>query len=167
MILAVDVHYGKNRAVAAGVAFECWTGDIVRASYISTIEQVSGYIPGQFYKRELPCILRLLTEHHLEPETILIDGYVYLDAFDRPGMGRHLYDALQHKAGIIGVAKSRFRMIPSRHEVYRGGSRKPLFVTCTGVPLSVAKAKIASMHGKFRIPTLLRTVDQLARNLSK
>lgn len=163
MILAVDVHYEAGCAVVAGVAFESWTDDEFEASYVSSINQVSNYIPGQFYKRELPCILGLLTEHKLAPAIIVIDGYVYLDGLSKPGLGWYLYDALQRRVKIIGVAKNPFTGITAQHAVFRGKSKKPLYVTCVDMQLPVAKQSIASMHGKYRMPTMLRMADQLSR----
>ena len=163
VILAVDVNYRAGEAIVAGVAFDSWTDSESLASYISVVESVNDYEPGSFYRRELPCILKLLSEHHLTPATILIDGYVYLDGSSSPGLGRHLYDALEQKVMIIGVAKKPFKGIAAVHEVYRGNSSRPLYVTCAGIELSVAKQRTKSMHGPYRIPTILRKVDQLSR----
>ena len=163
MILAIDAHYERSHAVVAGVAFERWTDDQIVASYVSSMNQASNYIPGQFYKRELPCILGLLSEHELAPAIIVIDGYVYLDGYSKPGLGWYLYDALKRRVKIIGVAKNPYTGITEEHEVFRGKSKKPLFVSCVGMPLANAKQSIASMHGKYRIPSLLKFVDQLSR----
>ncbi len=58
MILAVDVNYRAGHAVIAGVAFEHWPDSEIQASYNSILEADDDYIPGLFYKRELPCILK-------------------------------------------------------------------------------------------------------------
>jgi deoxyribonuclease V len=163
LILAVDVYYENSGAVVAGIGFADWTDTAPAASYVSAIDQAGRYIPGQFYKRELPCILELLKEHKLSPTHIIIDGYVYLDGYSRPGLGKHLYDALSGKVKIVGVAKNPFRGITGEYELYRGLSTKPLYITCAGMTLSEAKSRIAAMHGQHRIPTLLKTVDQLCR----
>lgn len=163
MILSVDAHYEREHAVVAGVAFKHWSDNQIIVSYVSSISQVSKYTPGQFYKRELPCILGLLSEHNLSPAIIVIDGYVYLDGRSKPGLGWYLYEALQHEVGIIGVAKNPYTGISGVHEVFRGKSRKPLYVTCIGMELTRAKRLIASMHGKYRIPHLLKLTDQLSR----
>jgi deoxyribonuclease V len=163
--LAVDVYYEKTTAVVAGIGFVHWTDKEPETSHVSTIEQTGGYIPGQFYQRELPCILRLLDEHQLSPTHIIIDGYVYLDGHSRPGLGKHLYDALSGKVKIIGVAKNPFKGISAEYTLHRGASVKPLYITCAGMMLAEAKSCIAAMHGPYRIPTLLKTVDQLCRTL--
>ena len=163
LILAVDVYYRDGGAVAAGVMFDDWSADSIEACYLSAIAQVSPYRPGRFYQRELPCSLTLLSEHKLVPDTIIIDGYVYLDGVSIPGLGRYLYDALQGRVVIIGVAKKPFIGIAARHRVLRGSSHNPLYITAAGMQLAVAKKLIRSMHGKYRIPTLLKLADQSSR----
>jgi deoxyribonuclease V len=163
LLLAVDVHYKNSIAVVAGIGFARWDDKVPATSYVSTIEQTRRYISGQFYKRELPCILALLHEHRLSPTHMIIDGYVYLDSNFRPGLGKHLYDALSAKVKIVGVAKNPFKGITAECELYRGLSAKPLYITCAGMTLSEAKSRIAAMYGPHRIPVLLKTVDQLCR----
>ena len=163
VILAVDVHYDNSHAVAAGVAFNRWTDPVPCATYLSFIENVSSYVPGQFYKRELPCILQLLAEHDLNPEYILVDGYVYLDGCSKPGLGSYLYDALNRKTPVIGVAKKPFDSISDEYRLYRGASRRPLYITCVGEALPRCRQMVASMHGSHRYPDLLRQVDQISR----
>jgi deoxyribonuclease V len=164
MILAVDVDYREGYASAGGILFESWTDEIEKSCVTSTIQEVQDYVPGQFSRRELPCILRLLAEHRLSPSYIVIDGFVYLDGVSRPGLGKYLYDALASKIGIIGVAKTPFKgLTPGCCEIYRGNSKKPLYVTSAGVASQHARQFIRSMHGKFRIPTLLKKADQLCQ----
>lgn len=163
MILAVDVHYDNHNGLVAGVAFKHWSDAEPDNIYVTRIEQVGDYIPGQFYKRELPGILKLLSEHGLQPEYIVVDGYVYLDGCSKPGLGKHLYDALHGKVKVIGVAKKPFAGISEEYAIYRGGSKQQLYITSVGEALSAAKLYILSMHGAHRIPTMLKTVDQLSR----
>ena len=103
MILATDVHYSKNTSTAAGILFKNW--DAAEASDIVTayIPEVAEYIPGQFYKRELPCLLALLQKLPTEPDCIVVDGFVYLDNAQKPGLGKYLYDALEARIPIVGV----------------------------------------------------------------
>ncbi len=124
---------------------------------------VAEYEPGQFYKRELPCVLALLQQLEQLPEFIVIDGYVYLDGNQRPGFGKHLYEALAGKSVIIGVAKSRFKDTPAETEIFRGGSKRALYVTAVGISAAEAKGFIMRVHGEHRIPTLLKRVDQLSK----
>lgn len=111
MILAVDVSYCRQTAVAAGVAFKKWDEARPRAIFTSTISAFGAYIPGEFHRRELGCILGLLTEHRIRPACIIVDGYVYLDGVSKAGMGKYLYDILEGKVMVIGVAKKPFKDI--------------------------------------------------------
>lgn len=163
MILAVDAHYDNHNGLVAGVAFKHWADAEPDNIYANKIEQVGDYVPGQFYKRELPGILKLLREYDLKPEYIVIDGYVYLDGYARPGLGKHLYDALHGNVKVIGVAKKPFADISEEYAIFRGLSKKPLYITSAGEALSNAKIYLLSMHGIFRIPTMLKKVDQLSR----
>jgi deoxyribonuclease V len=163
MILAVDVDYGDSSAIVAGVTFENWDDEVPEDIYISRVVGVADYVPGSFYKRELPCILALLTEHKLTPEIIVIDGFVYLNGIDAPGLGKHLYDALDGKIAVIGVAKRAFKGIDVKFATYRGGSKKPLYVTAEGIEVQDARRAVERMHGKYRNPALLKKVDQVCR----
>ncbi len=165
MILAVDVHYTDETACVAGVAFERWDDDAPCLEVVSSMPHVAPYEPGKFYKRELPCILHLLDEHTVHPETIIIDGFVFLDGREKPGLGKYLYDAQQGSVSIIGVAKSAFQGITAEYGVYRGLSQKPLYVTAIGMDVKTAKARVQAMCGPHRLPTLLKRVDQLCRGI--
>ncbi len=88
MILAVDLDYHESSATVAGISFDEWDDEESNEIHVSYMEGVADYIPGSFYKRELPCILSLLREHKLNPDIIVIDGYVYLDGVSEPGLGK-------------------------------------------------------------------------------
>lgn len=166
MILAVDVQYSEDNAKVAGVEFENWHSDKSQKEYVSLFEGVADYEPGNFFKRELPCILRLLSEHNLTPDCIIVDGFVFLDGYSKAGLGKHLFDALNGKTVVIGVAKKRFKDIDMSFAVYRGGSQKPIYVTSIGTDLELATENIYNMHGKHRLPTLLKRVDQICRGIN-
>jgi deoxyribonuclease V len=104
-----------------------------------------------------------LEDHGTMPDLIVIDGYVYLDGAEKAGLGKHLFDALDRKVGIIGVAKNPFKYISADFAVYRGRSKKPLYVTAAGVPVALAKRRVATMRGAFRVPTLLKEADRVSR----
>lgn len=165
MIIAVDVHYTDKTACVAGVTFEQWDDESPCGEVVSSITHVAPYEPGKFYKRELPCILRLLDEHALHPETIIVDGFVFLDGREKPGLGKYLYDAQHGGVSIVGVAKSAFHGISAEYGVYRGLSQKPLYVTAIGMDVNTAKTRVQAMHGPHRLPTLLKRVDQLCRGI--
>jgi deoxyribonuclease V len=70
------------------------------------------------------------------------------------------------RSAVIGVAKTRFARAQLVEEIQRGRSHSPLYITTAGLDLSAAARRIREMHGTFRIPTLLRRVDQLSRGPS-
>lgn len=163
--LALDVYYHTdNSATVAGILFEDWESDQVAESLLKSIPLVAEYEPGQFFKRELPSLLALIADISQKLETIVVDGFVTLGAEQRPGLGAHLYHALESATPVIGVAKSRFNETPAETQILRGSSQNPLFVTALGIPLAEAQQKIKSMHGEYRLPSLLRQVDQLCRS---
>lgn len=165
MILAFDTYYRGNSAKTVAVAFEDWTDDKPAEIYHESIEGVKEYEPGQFYKRELPCILSLLQKidtKHLE--AIVVDGYVVLDDSGKPGLGGHLYEKLEAQFPVIGVAKSNFAKLQrNKVEVCRGQSLNPLYITSKGKALTEAADNIRKMHGDYRMPTLLKVLDQETR----
>jgi deoxyribonuclease V len=94
-------------------------------------------------------------------ETIVVDGYVWLEE-GKHGLGAHLYEALGRRVPVVGVAKTRFVGAAAK-AVQRGSSRRPLYVSAAGIDPRIAARHIQSMHVAYRIPTLLRRVDQLCR----
>ena len=77
MILVVDVAYKDNSAQVAGVLLESWESCISTNQYIIHIQNIAEYESGQFYKRELPCILALLDVVKEKIEFIVV-GWVCL-----------------------------------------------------------------------------------------
>jgi deoxyribonuclease V len=164
MIAAFDVHYLEaGGASAAAVLFSSYGDAEPAAEYRRWIPSVAEYVPGSFYQRELPCLLALLDNIREPIHEILVDGFVNMGR--RRGLGYHLFNALNGRTPVIGVAKSRFKG-SSGVEVFRGGSQQPLYVTSAGIDLQIASEKIKRMHGNYRIPTLLKRVDILARERS-
>jgi deoxyribonuclease V len=165
MIYAFDVYYNGNIAQAVAIGFEHWTDVLPKVSQKELIINIEEYVPGEFYKRELPCILRVMNKLNVETiSMIVVDGYVELDEEGTPGLGGHLYTALGSKIPVIGVAKKSYAEIHSRvRQLFRGGSKQPLYVTSIGVDVDDAAAKISAMHGDHRIPTLLKQLDTLSR----
>ena len=163
MIACVDVHYRDTSAIAACVLFRAWSDDRPASEAVVQIREVEPYVSGQFFRRELPCLLAALRAVDEPPHAVIIDGYVWLRDERHPGLGAHLYEALGSKSAIIGVAKTMFLGVKLAREVTRGRSLSPLYVTAAGMRLSDATHHIQEMHGEFRIPTLLKRVDQLSR----
>lgn len=166
--LALDVHYEASPqgelACAGAITFADPADPVPRSSHVHTLRDPAPYVPGAFYERELPALLPLVrgARARLPVTTVLVDGHVDLDA-GRPGLGRHLHEALgaPPEVQVVGVAKSAFAGAPSR-PVLRGGSERPLHVSATS-DLDGAVALVAALHGEHRLPTLLTWVDHLAR----
>ena len=59
-----------------------------------------------------PCILDVLRPIP-RPDIVIIDGYVWLDQKGTPGLGAHLWSALDQQVAVVGVAKSPRRGDPS------------------------------------------------------
>lgn len=164
MNLAVDVAYTKKAAIVGGVLFHDWTDEKPFKDVVMSCSIPDTYMPGQFYRRELPCIAELLRHVPETLDCILIDGFVYLGRARQPGLGKHLRELLEQKVAVIGVAKTPFKDTPKSCEVLRGKSRNPLYITADGINEDRAKFFIKSMHGKGRIPTLLKHVDRLCKS---
>ncbi len=162
MIVAVDVHYRTHFAKVVSVEFDTWNTTTPSDIHEIQIDEFADYIPGQFYKRELPCILEVLKLTDLDKlEAIIIDGYVILDDQGKGGLGAYLYEALNEKIPIIGIAKRSF-INNQKHvrQVLRGESKNPLYITSRGIDVDEAAKRISQMQGKYRLPDLIRIMDQ-------
>ena len=124
-----------------------------------------------------------------EINLIIVDSFVLLDDQGKLGLGGHLFEKLNQrpkstsyasenifsfrdrsrdikptggngKIPVIGVAKSGFHAneLNSR-ALLRGDSTRPLYISAMGIDLDLASNHIKSMHGNFRMPTLLQIVD--------
>ena len=158
-IVALDVHYEDPIAWVGAVEFEDWGDDEVGKWLRLQVDEVEPYEPGEFYKRELPLLLKVL--EHFEPDLIIVDAHVWLEE-DRPGLGMHLYEALDETTPVVGVAKNPFRGSEVAQHVIRHDA-KPLYVTAAGISDEDAAAGVIEMFGEFRIPDMLRIVDHVAR----
>jgi deoxyribonuclease V len=162
VLACVDVHYGPAaEATAACIVFDEWNVGAAAEQHVVHIDQVAGYVSGEFFRRELPCLLSVLGRVSTPLEAIVVDGYVWLD-LERPGLGWHLYEAIGRTAAVVGVAKTRYQGNRAAVALVRHG-RRALYVTAVGISVTAASARIAEMHGQYRIPTLLRAADRLSR----
>jgi len=161
MISAFDVKYFEDDgAMVAAVVFEDFKDSKPFSLYRKKINIVHEYVPGSFYRRELPCIISLLADIKETIDTIIVDGYVFLG--DKPGLGAYLKERIERTVAIIGVAKSYFKGSDAI-EILRGDSQNPLYVSSAGIDPMEAANLISNMHGKHRIPTLLKEVDRLTK----
>ena len=94
MIAALDVHYDQRRSVgtAAAVLFANWDDAVPAAEFTEVVERIQPYIPGEFFRREFPCLFALVNKIQEPLEAIVIDGYVRLG--NKPGLGQHLFEQL-------------------------------------------------------------------------
>jgi deoxyribonuclease V len=158
----LDVCYRASEAIAGCVLFHKWPDGQVAGEATARLDNPAPYVPGRFYLRELPGLLAVLGTVSVPLDAIVVDGLVWLPGEERQGMGAHLYAALGGTIPVIGVAKSPFRGAPAV-EVVRGKARRPLYVSAAGMAAEVAAGYVVSMHGAFRIPTLIRQADRLCR----
>lgn len=165
MLAAIDVKYYPEKAKTVCALFEHWQSKEANAYIVDYSDSTEEYVPGEFYRRELPCILSVLSKVDQAALTgIVIDGFVYLDDDGRAGLGAHLYERLNRTIPVIGVAKKSFHSL-TRDVILvtRGQSMNPLFVTAAGIDLKEAALNIRTMHGQYRIPDILKEVDRRTR----
>lgn len=161
-LLALDVHYTERWATAAGVLFDGWDADQPICEETVRLNEVAEYQSGEFFRRELPCLISVIERFEYLPETFLIDGYVWLDSLKSPGLGAHLFDAFDGRIPVVGIAKTRFHTARAV-EIIRGTSHAPLFVSAVGMDVEGAAESVRKMVGPYRIPDLLKRADQLSR----
>jgi len=104
LIACVDVDYRDTAAVAAGLWFRGWDAATAESQEVVSFAKAAEYEPGQFYRRELPCLLGVL-KRHPPADVVIVDGYVWLGN-GVPGLGAHLHAAIG--GVVVGVAKTRF-----------------------------------------------------------
>lgn len=162
LIACIDADYRDSEAITACVAIRAWTDELPALERVVRSPRApEPYVPGEFYRRELPGVLAVLASLGEAVGVVVIDGYVWLGA-ERPGLGARLFAEV--KVPVVGVAKTPFRDNDRAAPVTRGGSTRPLFVTSEGLDLREAAAHVVAMHGAHRIPTILKRADRLARD---
>ena len=163
MKLVMAIHLQGDGARVAAVAFDDWAAPEGTKNYALQIAHVEKPAKGELDLRALPWLVQLINDNGLQPEAIVFDGLVHLDAQETPALGRRLHDTLGGRTAVIGVAKSGFRDAPAQFEVHREEETAPLIVTCAGIDLGAAKARIRAMHGKKRVPTLMKLAARIAK----
>lgn len=173
MIGIFDAHYSETTQRGALVFVKDWADASAHGEAVSVLPTPpAAYKPGEFWRRELP-LLRWILESPQDPTSVgfprppiqdlvdllVVDGFVDLGP-DRPGFGRYAHNAF--KIPVVGVAKSYFQGAEPLL-VTRGKSKRPLYVTTAGIDPVHAALCVSQMHGKHRLPSLIRLADQLAR----
>ena len=137
MIVCIDVDYKEDIAHVGAILFRNWTDEVGYKEYRLIVENIQEYIPGEFYKRELPCLTNILDTISEPIDIIVVDGYVWLTT-EKKGLGAYLYEFLNKKIPVIGVAKNRYKDIENAIEILRGDSQKKLYITSDGIDVRVA-----------------------------
>ena len=163
ILAAVDVAYSDLTAHAACIVFDAWEAQWPSDAYSRWTPLPYRYVSGRFTDRELPAIKNVLCLLPALPDVILIDGYVWLDDAQTPGLGANLFFMLEKTCAVIGVAKTRYRDGTHAVPLFRGKSRRPLWITAAGMKPEDAASHVGRMHGDSRIPTLLQVTDSHAR----
>ena len=163
MIYAFDTYYFDDEAKTVCLGFENWLAQVPDFELVESIQEPGDYESGAFYKRELPCILSILDHINLQKGDILVvDGYVLLSDEGKLGLGGYLYRGIRRKIPRnVGVAKKAFKdNVLHVREVLRGESKNPLYITSLGIDVDTAANAVEAMHGAYRMPDLLRLLDQ-------
>jgi deoxyribonuclease V len=162
---AVDVAYlGTGECRAAIVAADEPSFGLVLWSATAVTAVAEAYVPGEFWRRELPPLRGVL--HGVAGlALIVVDGYVDLDPAGKPGLGARVHE--EFGVAVVGVAKTLFRGASHAIPVRRGRSQRPLYVTAAGIAAEDAARLVDQMAGEYRIPDGLRLADRLARGLEQ
>ena len=166
MIAALDVYYRpEGSAKAVCLLFETFEADRPEAVFEALLPEVADYQPGEFYRRELPCLIEVLRSVDLSAlDCLLIDGYVFLDDAGKPGLGWHLYQHFEGRLPVIGVAKTSFHNNRTHvRPVLRSASLNPLYVSSIGMDVDVAAGGVRNMAGPYRMPDLLKLLDGMTK----
>ena len=166
MIYIFDTYYTDSYAHTAVVGIEDWLTSEATFELSEVTRDVNDYESGSFYKRELPCLLSIIEKMDIDTtkDVLVVDGYVILSDEGKLGLGGYLFKALKEKIPVVGVAKNDFvSLVNGKREIFRGESKKGLYVTSMGIDLEKVSEYILHMDGKYRIPTILKLVDQNSR----
>lgn len=180
MILLTDVFYEEevNTAHIAAIAIDNWTSSTILKTWEIDKSGIDcEYIPGQFFKREMPCLIELWNtiseEEKSQITTIIVDGFY--DIWDgRHGLGHHFHDWLienGYDKEVVGIAKSPCREtnkftlpVYRTEESKKSKCRSALWVNGSNMDNDY-QAKVLSMHGEYRLPTMVKAVDKLSRRI--
>ena len=165
MKLVMDAHLQGDTAIVAAVAFDDWAAGEGTRNYSLHIAHVEKPAKGELDLRALPWFVQLLEANRLQPEAIVFDGFVHLDTQDTPGLGLRLHDTLGGRVPVIGVSKSLFKGAdtPDQYCIFREDETPPLVITSAGIDLGAAKARVRMMHGRKRMPTLMKLAARIAK----
>lgn len=166
MIVATAVCYWDSEegtcARASAVAFDEWTSTKHKSVHSALFTNVSPYVHGELYRRELPILQALLEEYAEQADLFIIRGYASLP--ERKALGEYLYDTLG--VPVVGVAPRKFEDESCSVPVSRVGGTGQLFVTSCGCPLTEATTGLMLMPGASRLPAMLDLAERHAQGPS-
>lgn len=165
MIAAFDSYYSNEVQKTVCLIFSNWIHPRIEKTLTGFHKIEDTYHAGEFYKRELPGIMQLIKHpDFVDVDTIIVDAFVWLDDEGTPGLGARLHEAIDKKIPVVGVAKTDFATVHhSKREVLRGSSRRPLYISAIGLDPDLAADHIRNLPGSYRIPDILKKLDQLTK----
>src|SRR5215470_10841339 len=105
LISILDVAYAVEAAGVACVLAESWTAPVPAAEISKHMACTPAkYEAGYFYKRELPLLRTIIDDLEYRPAVFVIDGYVWLGAKNKPGLGAYLFESVGRTIPVVGVA---------------------------------------------------------------
>lgn len=165
MVVIIDVDYDEEtrKGHVAGIVVKEILAEQEEYVLTAIVTEIEDYIPGQFYRRELKSIESIICQMNIEDiEMIVVDGYAD-SGTEEHALGTYVYE--KYKIPVIGIGKNRYnRCVLKNIEVYRGDSKKPLYVTSKGIDNEQAKKLVGKMAGKYRLPYLVKIADNRARD---
>ena len=159
-----DVKYYDDHAIIGFVLFENHTSETPFKTGQFRHDKIEPYVSGEFYKRELPCLLTAIKGIEEKLNLIYIDANVWLGD-NVKGLGCYLYESLDSESPVIGVSKTSFynsekQVVP----VLRANSKNPLYVSSIGIETAEAAKMVFEMNGSFRLPTMIKLADSMSRS---
>lgn len=165
MVVIIDADYNEEtrEGHVAGIVAKNILSEQEEYVITAFVTEIEDYIPGQFYRRELQSVDSIISQIEKgDIEMIVVDGYAD-SGTEEHALGTYVYE--KYNIPVIGIGKNKYdRCVLENLEVYRGESKKPLYVTSKGMDNEQAKTLVKKMAGKFRIPYLVKYADNRARN---
>ena len=166
MLLILDLHYEDACTFVGWVKADTFKSHAPSAcGRAKVMGTPAPYVAGEFWVREVPPIMSFLQDRPdilCDVTCIIVDCLCHLPT-GKPSMGEKLYEALDRKYRVIGVAKTNFNDSQA-YQITRSSSTRPLYITeCGTRDWRDIGNTIRDMHGPYRIPTLLKLADSLAR----
>lgn len=159
-----DVKYYDEYAVIGYALFENHKSDIAFKTGQYKHEKPTPYISGEFYKRELPCLLTAINQITETISLMYIDANVWLGE-NLKGLGYYLYESLDGKIPVIGISKTSFHGAGKQVKlILRGESKSPLYISSIGIDLNKASNIVSEMSGDYRLPAMIKIADMMSRN---